>query len=341
MEREFRWPSDFQTDSSIGQPASGRWADEPLLAYGGHVVPPMESPARKPSTQDPLPPPGTRKWEHALPIWGQKVIDRGIDLPNPYNLGFSLYLGDEIRDLSKLQVSLNDNPLVDASFVEFPESRIRTQAIQYQVGAWLFPFLNIYGILGYTQGDGDIDIRIAGDELLDFLHIPGCQRPAGSPLRPDLCDETLEGTAKADFTGYTYGLGFTLAGAWQNLFFSLPVQYVVSDVSMSEKKGRTWNITPRVGWNFHPRKGQMLTAYAGGTYMISDIHIRGSFEFDTSDTVIGHDTSMNYSIGVEPREPWNYLVGAHYMPNKTWSYLAEIGFGGARENFLVNVFYRF
>lgn len=339
LPQPFRLPADFGQEDA-GLPDSGRWTDAPLLAYSGVVVPPMESPRVK-HTDEPPPPAGTRKWEHVLPFWGQKVIDRGIDLPNPYNLGFSLYLSDEHRDLSKLGVSINDNPLSDASFVEFPDSRIHTLAVQYQVGAWLFPFLNVFGILGYSEGGGDIDIRIPGDELLEFFHIQGCERPAGSPLRPALCDQTLTGTAEADFKGYTYGAGLTLAGAYKDFFFSLPVQYVISDVSMSEKKGKTWNITPRIGWNIHPKSGGLVTAYAGGTYMISDIHIEGSFQFDTSGTPIGQVTSMNYSITVEPTDPWNYLVGAHWMPNKTWSFLGEIGFGGSRENYLMNVFYRF
>src|SRR5262245_20316907 len=76
-------------------------ADRPdsiLLAYGGRVVPPMESSR--------LPAPGaevaSRKWDRALPFFAQRVIDRGIDLPNPYSLGTSLYMGAEDRDLSDL-----------------------------------------------------------------------------------------------------------------------------------------------------------------------------------------------------------------------------------------------
>lgn len=311
----------------------------PVFAYGGHVVPSMESPRKTPATDEPPPEPGPRKWEHALPIWGQKVIDRGIDLPNPYNLGFSAYFGDEIRDLSDLTININNGPPLDTSFVEFPESRIKNHSIQYQFGAWLFPFLNIYAITGFSAGKGDVDIRIPGAELMEFLGVPGCN--LSGPLRPALCDQTLEGTAKANYKGYTYGAGFTAAGAYKDFFFSLPVQYVISDVSMSEKKGKTWNITPRIGWNFHPKRRGLVTAYIGGTYMISDISIEGSFTFDTSGTVIGQDTTMGYAIKVEPREPWNYLAGVNWMPNKTWGYLAEVGFGGSRENFLVNLFYRF
>jgi hypothetical protein len=305
--------------------------DSIQLAYGGRVVPPMESSR--------LPAPGQevehRVWPHALPFFAQRVIDRGIDLPNPYNVGFSYYYGSEDRVLSDLEVGFNGGQKLDASFVHFTNTHINPQSLQLQAGAWLLPFLNIYGILGQTQGKGEIDIEIPGRELMEFLGVPGCNLP----VHPSLCDRTLQGTAHADYEGISYGIGLTLAGAWKELFFSLPVTYVESDISMSTTPSKTWNIAPRVGWNQH-LDGGMVTWYTGGTYMISEVSITGSFVFPTA-ADIGQDTTLDYSIHVEPKDAWNYLAGAHWMITKSWSILGEVGFGGSRNDLIVAGFYRF
>jgi len=326
---------EYQRNADEYDPPGG--IDSILLVYGGRVVPPMESAKRLPRNPDgTMPEP--RKWDHALPFFAQRVIDRGIDLPNPYDVGLSLYVGAEDRDLSNLSIGFNGNAPDTLGFVQFPHTRINNQSLQFQAGAWIFPFLNVYGILGYTQGKGDIDISISGRELMGFLGVPGCNLAPG--IRPELCDRTLNGTAHADYSGPSYGFGITLAGAYRDFMFSLPVTYVESDTTVSDTNAKTWNIAPRVGWNQH-LEGGMVTWYAGGTYMISKMSITGSFTFPTSGTAIGQDTSMQYAIEVEPSDAWNYLAGAHWMISKSWSVLAELGFGGSRQDVILAGFYRF
>lgn len=312
-------------------------ADAPLLlAYGGRVVPPMES-AHPRHTDDKETEP--RVWDRALPLFAQRVIDKGYDLPNPYDVGLSVYIGSQDVEIGSLAVGFNGQPQQDLDFVKFPHSRIDTQTLQLQAGAWVFPFLNVYGIVGHVEGKGDIDITIDGAGLMDYLGIPGCSAPPA--LRPAICSQTLKGTAHADYKGNSYGAGLTAAGAWHDLFFALPITYVVSDLSISETKTKAWNIAPRVGWNFHLADTGMVTAYAGGTYLKNDSYITGKFVFDTSSTAIGQDTTLEYNISEHPKMRWNALVGGNWMINKSWSLAAEVGFAGTRDDVIVTGFYRF
>lgn len=309
------------------------------VAYSGRVVPPMTGPSLPSLGSDEAPPPAPRRWPHALPFYAQKVIDRGYDLPNPYDIGASLYLGREQRVLSSLQVGFNDRPMSDASFVQFPNTKVETKSFQAQAGAFVFPFLNVYGILGYTQGKGDIDIAIPGRDLMGYLGVPGCS--LGPTLQPALCNETIRATAHADYEGPSYGAGFTVAGAHRDFFFALPVTYVISDMSVSDTKSKTWNIAPRVGWNQHLGPQQMLTWYVGGTYLKSDFNITGEAVLPTAGTAIGGVTRMRYSIHVSPRQRWNALAGANWTVSKFWSAMAEVGFAGERSDLLLTAFYRF
>ena len=317
------------------EPPEAPARESSVIAYGGHVTPPMVgadyAKAQAPAVGEPK-----KKWERALPFFAQRVVDRGIDLPNPYNVAVSGYFGREDRELSDLAVGFNGAPLQELDFVKFPNAKVQYQAYQFQVGAWILPFLNVYSILGYTQGGGDIDITIGGAGLMNFLGIPGC---APLPVLP-ICTQTFRGTAKADYTGKTAGIGMTVAGAHDNLFFAAPMSYVISDITQSTTPGRTLNISPRLGWNQHTEHG-LVTWYGGATYLYSKVSITGSFVIPTAGTPIGANTTMDFEIRVQQKDNWNYLAGANWSINKTWGVMGEVGFGNTRQNLLFNVFYRF
>ena len=109
-----------------------------VLACGGRVVPPMTPPVLPGGEWDSATQPPPRKWDRALPFFAQRVINKGADLPNPYDVGLSLYIGHEERNLSSLEVGFNGGPKLDTSFVQFPNTSINNQSLQIQAGAWLF-----------------------------------------------------------------------------------------------------------------------------------------------------------------------------------------------------------
>ncbi|MDQ8038547.1 MAG: hypothetical protein REI12_14075, partial [Pedobacter sp.] len=311
-----------------------------LLAYGGRVVPPMDGMHKrhdeaKTETETAEP----RVWDRALPFFAQRVIDKGYDLPNPYDIGVSVYVGSQDFEIGNLAVGFNGSTPQDLDFVKFPHSRIDTETMQLQMGAWVFPFLNVYGIVGRVQGKGDIDITIDGEGLMNYIGIPGCSAPPA--VRPAICSQTLKGTAHADYDGSNYGVGLTAAGAWNDLFFALPITYVISDLSISDTKAKAWNVSPRVGWNFHPAGTGMVTVFTGGTWLKNDSYISGEFVFDTSSSPIGGNTTLQYNISEHPKMRWNALLGGNWMISKSWNLAAEVGFAGTRNDVIVTGFYRF
>ncbi len=70
------------------------------------------------------------------------MIDKGYDLPNPYDIGYSYFDGQQRYQLSGLSISAGSAPLRGADFVRFGQSRIRNASNQVRVGAWLFLFMN-------------------------------------------------------------------------------------------------------------------------------------------------------------------------------------------------------
>ncbi|MFA9438031.1 hypothetical protein ACDA63_00170 [Uliginosibacterium sp. sgz301328] len=322
-------------DARAGQPAEVRESE--VFAYAGRVLPPMTAPTA-PITR-PAADAEKRKWDRALPFFAQRVIDQGYDLPNPYDIGVSLFSGDQEYHLSDLKIGFNGASPQTLDFVNFTRTEIHTRSYQVQGGAWIFPFLNVYGILGQVHGEGDIDISIPGRDLMNYLGVSGCNLPAR--LQPDLCSKTLSGTAKPNYRGNSYGVGMTVAGAWHQIFFALPITYVLTDASISDSPARALNIAPRVGWSQPLKDLGSVVYYVGGTYLRSTSNLTGEFTFNTADTVIGRDTTMSFDITEKQVQSWNYLVGANWNISKSWGIAGEIGFGNTRNDVIITGFYRF
>ncbi|VVE35462.1 hypothetical protein PIN31115_03858 [Pandoraea iniqua] len=288
------------------------------------------------ATVEPKP---ARQWDRALPFFAQRVIDRGYDLPNPYDVGYSYFNGTQRYQLSNLMVGANGNGLRSADFVQFDQSRIRSQSNQFQFGAWLFPFMNVYGIFGNVRGHGDIGISFSSLTALEqFFGINvGC---GGRRPGPECSKSIKLPTQQANYSGTTYGAGFTLVGTYGNLFFSLPVTYTVSNISMSDSSIQSWNISPRIGWNVHLGGYGILTPYVGATWFRTRATITGHFDIPI-DAAGGQTQRLDYQIDESVVGAWSGVVGVSWAASKRFGLLAEIGYGYNRSDVILTAFLRF
>lgn len=305
--------------------------DEPSGPYRG-IVGPVGTPEPVPSVP--------AQWDRALPLFAQRVVDKGYNLPNPYHVGYSYYSGNQRYQLTGLSVSAGANPLRPADFVQFQASQLHTSANQVQVGAWLFPFMNVYGLLGTVEGGGPIDVSFSSrTDLANFFGVPvGC---GGHRPRPDCAKPIRLPTQHASYNGVTYGGGFTLVGTYRQLFFSLPVTYTHADISMSDTPARSLNISPRVGWNFRLGHGLgLLTPFVGATYFRTRATISGHFDIPMADAG-GQTRRLNYEIHQQAAGEWSGSAGANWAINRNLGVLLEIGFGHNRNNVIATAFLRF
>lgn len=285
-------------------------------------------------------PPTPPTWDRALPFFAQRVIDKGYNLPNPYDIGYSYYDGYQRYQLSGLSVSSGGNPLRPADFVQFQSSRLHNSSNQVQVGAWLFPFMNVYGIVGNVQGSGAIDISFSSlTDLERFFGLNiGC---AGRRPRADCAKPIKLPTQQANYSGHTYGGGFTLVGTYRQLFFSLPVTYTVSDISMSDTPVKSINIGPRVGWNIRLGHGLgLLTPFVGATYFKTRATITGHFDIPL-EVAGGQTERLNYEISQRVTGYWSGSVGASWTINRHVGVIVEVGYGYNRNNVIATGFFRF
>lgn len=285
------------------------------------------------------------KWKHKLPFMAQKVIDMGFKLPNPYGFTGVYAVTKQDVTLSNLEVSFGSDPNAPKTpvpFVAFEQPTSDSRAWEANLDAWILPFLNVYLIGGRVDGSAVIPIVVPGEETLKAL-LPTlgalCDKPGGFPGRPEACDKDFVLIDNSNYTGTNYGFGINLAAGWKDYFVTVPVSYVWSHLSNTSTRVTALNVSPRLGYSFHPKKTGMLSVFVGATYLDTKQPIEGIFKFDTGNDAIG-EIDVSYQIIQQATNPWNYLAGFSWTLTPNWAVHAEKGFGGRRKGYTVTAVYR-
>jgi hypothetical protein len=262
-------------------------------------------------------------WSH-LPIWGTAAAERGFQLPLPFGVGVNYYRERQPFDIGDLQIALPGGDPVSISDFATLEQVITTQsALTTRIDAWLFPFLNFYGILGYTDGQMEGTIGL----------------PAIPPLGIPAQDLPL----RIGYRGPTFGGGATLAGGAPlneektlTLFVVADANYTVTDLEFTDEA--LFTDTQVEAFVFSSRVGlraKLSELFHGGLWV-------GTMYQDVSEFLIGRaaDQSFAFLVVQKPSEPWNLLVGGRLEIGRNFDVIVEGGIGG-RESILGGVTFRF
>jgi len=277
-----------------------------------------------------------RIWEHKLPFLAQKVIDLGYDLPLPYGVGLTYVKVDQDQLLDNLWVGINGREKEPFEFVAFGNASSRNDSVQLKLDAWLFPFMNVFALLGKIDGNAPVDVILDGNGMLDHLEIT-CPGIPPNPLCSLLQDTTFTlPTINASFSGETYGIGTVLAGGWNNWFVTLPINFTYADMDGKDTEGIAFTVTPRFGRMVNLSSRGNLALFIGGNYLWTELTVAGQVSTPDGRIVI------DYTIEQSNKDRWNLLLGYNWDINKRWSWSLEYdGFIGSREAFITSVTRRF
>lgn len=274
-----------------------------------------------------------RIWERKLPFLAQKVVDLGYDLPLPYGIGITYANVSQSLSLSGLKVGFNGGGKEDFDFVSFENGRANNDTVQLKLDAWLFPFMNVFVMLGRVDGKAPLDVILDGNGMLDQLGI-SCSGPAPNPLCAKLEDQTITLPIEAPYSGNTYGVGTVLAGGWNNWFVAIPMSFTYADMDTTDTEGISITITPRAGRILNLNKWGNLSLFGGGNYFDTELTITGSIGIE--------GLTIDYTVEQKNEDKWNLLIGGNWNINERWSWSAEYnGFIGSRDAFITSFGFRF
>ena len=190
-----------------------------------------------------------KEYPYVLPILGKKAAAKGFDLP--YSAGVSVNYFWQVSDLvmDNLKVGFNNGPMYELDeIVRFNKARATASALTIRPDIWLFPFLNIYGIIGKAQASTEVGFGVWVPDSSNASH------------------EILSGETTIEFNTTTYGFGMTPTfGIW-GAFLALDMNVAWTDVPQLDKPAQSFIFGPRLGKNFKFKKNpkQNLAVWVGG-----------------------------------------------------------------------------
>jgi hypothetical protein len=223
----------------------------------------------------------TKEYPYLFPIWGEKVIKKGFDIP--YSAGVSVNYFTQTCDLviDNLYVGFNNGPMYNMDeIIRFDDAEAWAAALTVRPDVWILPFLDIYGILGQSNSSTTINAGV---------------------WVPDANNEWNEITTfstKAEFTSKTMGFGMMptvgIAGGW----LSLDMNVAWTDVDALDKPVFTFVFGPRVGKTFKFKKPeQSISFWAGGFRVKFNSETSGSLNL--SEVVDTDELQVKVDEGIE------------------------------------------
>lgn len=242
-----------------------------------------------------------------LPLWNPG--GENIRAPLPAGIGIAFYRQDQDYSLDRWEAS-SPIPQVNAMVAQLgaslgePDVENTTTMGSVKLDAWVLPFLNVFGILGYIETDTRIQLP---------------------PPLPRI---------ETDPSGLVYGAGATLAAGWKDLFASLTGIYTDTDLEGKDTTVHAWIFQPRVGFDFEgPGANARIRFWAGAMYQNVTEEHEGSIAIPGFGWV-------DYQARLEDESPWNALAGTSICIGRHFDLSLEGGFGN-RQNVQVAATYRF
>lgn len=220
------------------------------------------------------------EYPYSLPIWGEKATQKGYQLPYSAGLSVNYFWQESSIVIDNLYVGFNNWPQYNLDqIIRFNSSVTSANALNVRPDIWLFPFLNVYGILGKVNTSTAIN---AG------LWVPDADNN---------WSEVLTFGSKANFDGTAFGLGMTptigIGGGW----LALDMNVAWTDLEGLEKPAQSFIFGPRMGKTFKLNKPESnMTVWVGAFR----VHLKSetSGNLPLSDVISGGDAQARVDAGL-------------------------------------------
>jgi hypothetical protein len=186
------------------------------------------------------------KYPYLLPAWGQKVISKGFSLPLPAGVSMQYIWQESDIIINNLQVGFNNGPKYNLDeLIRFNKATSITNGVNIRPDFWIFPFLNVYGILAQSNSSTNVQCG---------LYIPDSTS----------WKKIMDFDTKAEFKSTTAGFGLTPTFGIGGFFVAIDMNFTWSDIEQLDKPAYIFVLGPRIGKNFKFKNEQSLAVWAGG-----------------------------------------------------------------------------
>ena len=235
-----------------------------------------------------------------LPFAKTWFDDKEISLPLPFGVSaFSTYMSRDV-DITNVEVAFLDQPKQSINdFTNFDLNNKNT-VTAVKVDAWLLPFVNVYGLLGYVSTNASLDATITIDRVI----FPG--PPIIIPMNN-----------QSKMNGSYLGLGTTMVAGYGSWFVLGDVNYAYSKLDELDSEIDFWMFSGRTGFQSFFGKNTMR-AWVGGMYLSSHRTLHLNIQDDNLGLV-------EVDVYQETHNPLTLQLGASIGIVKHFEILTELG----------------
>ncbi|HWR94702.1 MAG TPA: hypothetical protein VN192_05845 [Flavobacterium sp.] len=221
----------------------------------------------------------TTEYPYHLPIWGEKVAQKGYKLPYSAGVSVNYFWAEQDIVIDNLYVGFNNGPMYDLDeIIRFNNSVSEATSFSIRPDIWLLPFLNVYGVFAKIDSSTAID---AG------LWVPDENNNWSQVL-------TFGSTAK--FNGTTFGFGMTptigVGGGW----LALDMNVAWTDLDALEDPAFSFVFGPRIGKTIKLKKPDSNINLWTGAFRL-DLKSETVGSLALTDVVSGSDAQAKVDAG--------------------------------------------
>ncbi len=256
----------------------------------------------------------------APPFCGKKRRAAGNQLPLPFGVGIhGIYYVQayEASDLTMSQQTDNEEKITARADTMYQNTTSGELKVTIRPDIWIFPFLNVYGIIGYTQGMTNPELMVP----YIILDIPN--------FGEFKVDVPFEISDQLRYHGPTYGAGATISAGFGSFFGLIDYHYSVTDPNDLDGKLYNHFFSPKVGILLGGKSKKSTGSFWVGAMYISNNHtFKGELlvEDIAPELVALIGEKADYSGTVTSLHPWNFVFGGSWIFNDRHNFVLEAGF---------------
>jgi hypothetical protein len=199
----------------------------------------------------------TAQYPYVLPIWGQKVADRGmadqLQLPFGLNINYvNVYMALDITEFG-LEVGGRDfSNVLNVETLNFTDVNATSNGVNLRADGWVLPFMNVYGMFSNVTGGTNVSLQ------------PTWKNAEGETIL-----QLPEFSSNVKFDAMTYGLGSTFIFGWNGYFSSVDFNYSRTNTALLKEQVGYATLSARVGYRFllsKKNKDVFIAPYVGMMY---------------------------------------------------------------------------
>jgi hypothetical protein len=91
-------------------------------------------------------------YPYSLPIWGKKAAAKGYQLPYSAGIGINYIWQESELVIDDLMVGFNGGEMQNLDeIIRFNDATASASGLNIRPDIWLFPFLNVYGLMAFAK----------------------------------------------------------------------------------------------------------------------------------------------------------------------------------------------